>query len=280
MLQKLNTVSAELKALRTLVRKEPKRVFKKGVRTAASTLASTWLSETGPALALSGQIVEGKLAEYTEAFRELLRISGPGSFKVRYDEVLGNILKDFRNDLILPLHEKPATSTSLALLTGLFKGLAVEEDDYLKEAIGCAQRGFLKASAILGWCAAIDRIHRKIEAVGFATFNVTSAQMASQTKGRFKKFSQVQSVQTIGELREVFDNIILWIIEGMQLIDSNQHTRLRSCFEMRCQSAHPGDAPIKEFNLLSFYSDIREIVLENPKFALPGKVASSPPAIE
>ena len=111
-------------------------------------------------------------------------------------------------------------------------------------------------------------IQKRIEKIGFETFNVTSAQMASQQKGRFKKYNQVQNITSLNDLREVFDNIVLWIIEGMGLIDSNQHLRLRSCFDMRCQSAHPGDAPITEYNLLSFYSDLKEIVFDNPKFYL------------
>jgi hypothetical protein len=92
--------------------------------------------------------------------------------------------------------------------------------------------------------------------------------MASQTKGRYKRFNQPQSVASISELREVFDTTILWIVEGMGLIDSNQRIRLRSCFDMRCHGAHPGDAPITEFNLLSFFSDIDQIVLSNPKFVV------------
>lgn len=90
--------------------------------------------------------------------------------------------------------------------------------------------------------------------------------MASETKGRYKKFNQVQNISSISELREVFDHIILWIIEGLELIDSNQHTRLRSCFELRCQCSHPGDAPVTEYNLLSYYSDLNEIIFKNPKF--------------
>ncbi len=120
----------------------------------------------------------------------------------------------------------------------------------------------------MAWCTAIDRIHRKIEEIGFTTFNVTSARMASQTAGRFKKFNQTQNVNSLSELRNVFENIVLWIVEGMGLIDSNQHMRLGSCFEMRCHAAHPGEAPITSFNLLSIFSDIDQMVLLNPKFAL------------
>lgn len=92
--------------------------------------------------------------------------------------------------------------------------------------------------------------------------------MASQKTGRFKKFSQTQNVNSLSELREVIDTAVLWIIEGMGLVDSNRQTRLRSCFEMRCHGAHPGEAPITSFNLLSFFSDLDQIVLSNPKFTV------------
>jgi len=76
----------------------------------------------------------------------------------------------------------------------------------------------------------------------------------------------VQNVASLSETREVFDAVILWVIEGMGLIDSNQHTRLRSCFDMRCQCAHPGDAPVTQYNLVSYFSDLNEIVFKNDKF--------------
>jgi hypothetical protein len=92
--------------------------------------------------------------------------------------------------------------------------------------------------------------------------------MASQNQGRFKRFNSPQNINSISELREVFDTVILWIIEGMLLIDSNQHTRLKGCFDLRCQCAHPGDAPVTEFNLLSYFSDLNEIILRNQKFQI------------
>jgi hypothetical protein len=90
--------------------------------------------------------------------------------------------------------------------------------------------------------------------------------IASSQTGRFKKFNKVFNISSISDVREVFDNDILWVIEGMQLIDLNQHTRLKSCFDMRNQCAHPGEAPITFYNLLSFFSDINEIILNNAKF--------------
>lgn len=38
------------------------------------------------------------------------------------------------------------------------------------------------------------------------------------------------------------------------------------CFMMRSNSAHLGEAPITEENLGSFYSDLKGLVFDNPKF--------------
>jgi hypothetical protein len=99
-------------------------------------------------------------------------------------------------------------------------------------------------------------------------FNTASAKMASANAGRFKRFSKVFKVSSLDELKEVFDNDVLWVIEGMSLVDLNQHTRLKSCFDMRNHCAHPGEAPITPYNLMSFFSDINEILFKNTKFTL------------
>jgi hypothetical protein len=39
---------------------------------------------------------------------------------------------------------------------------------------------------------------------------------------------------------------------------------------MRCHGADPGDAPITQFNLMSFFSDLDQIVFMSEKFKLPG----------
>jgi hypothetical protein len=38
---------------------------------------------------------------------------------------------------------------------------------------------------------------------------------------------------------------------------------------MRCHGAHPGNAPITPYNLMSFFSDLDQIVFMNPTFKLP-----------
>jgi transcriptional regulator with XRE-family HTH domain len=57
------------------------------------------------------------------------------------------------------------------------------ESDHFKESLDSARGGHLRAATVMAWCAAIDRIHRAIEQIGFDKFNAMSAQMTAQQKG-------------------------------------------------------------------------------------------------
>ena len=258
----------DLKKLRRHVKaEEVKQIGKKDLRTRAEEVGSRWFNDLSTQLSrdfcFSAELIE----KYSAGCARLIKLSSPNNLKTSYLEVLNDLIRPFRDELILPVQQGAAAGGQTNTFDAFFSTLTnSDETEYLKEAIACAKKRYYRAAVVLGWCAAIDRVHQKIEHIGFATFNVTSAQMASQQKGRFKRFNQTQNVSSISELREVFDTVIMWIIEGMGLIDSNEHTRLRSCFEMRCHGAHPGQAPITEYNLMSFYSDIDQIVLNNPKF--------------
>jgi hypothetical protein len=269
MLDELRQLHAGLKDLRRDVSREAgPQIAKNELRKRAETLSTSWFSTTAPSLAQHHLLSTEAVERYSALFATLLKLSRPNNLRSRYLEVIKDILKKFHDELVLPIQTEPKLAKEVSHLEKMLEGLASDEENaYLKEATACAAEGFLRAAAVLGWCSAIDRIHRAIEKIGFAKFNTVSQQMAAATSGRFKKFSSPQKITSISELREVFDSNILWILEGMHLIDNNQHTRLRSCFELRCQSSHPGDAPVTEYNLLSFFSDIYEIVLKNPKFA-------------
>lgn len=270
MVDKLKQLLADLKAFRKAIKGEKvARIAKKDLRNTAEGLGSLWFAEFSVKIQQDLGLSSDVLDKYTNGFGRLIYLSSPNNLKKSYIEVLGGLIKPFRDELIIPAHKGGSSSASLSLLHNILKDLPdPEENEYLKEAISCAQRGFLRASVVLGWCAAVDRVHRRIEDVGFTKFNVASVQMAGQKKGRFKRFSSLQNVNSLSELREVFDTVNLWIIEGMGMIDSNQHTRLRSCFDLRCHCGHPGEAPVTEYNLMSFYSDLNEIIFKNPMFQI------------
>jgi len=268
LVESLKQLQGQLLSLRKSVANEKaKTISKQPLREQAEQMSTVWFSGLADELSASGTIQAALIQSYSDNFGRLIKISAPNNLKGSYLDVLGNLTKKFRDDLILPVQKTPTSVNNASLLAKMLANLPnPEEDTYLTEAINCASKEYFRAAVVLGWCAAIDRIHRTVEKIGFAKFNITSASIASQTQGRFKKFNSPQNIGSLSEMREVFDTVVLWVIEGMQLIDSNQHTRLKGCFDLRCQCAHPGDAPVTEYNLLSFFSDLNEIVLRNPKF--------------
>jgi len=269
LIDSLKTFERDMKSLRRDVKSERViQIAKKTLRQRAEMLGTTWFSKVVPGLQAANQLPADLLEGYSKLFARLIQLSSPNNLRSSYLDVLNDAAKSFRRDIIIPVQTSGGQPSAVSQVEKLLLGISSPtQSEYLAEAVACAKYRLFRGAAVLGWCAAIDQIHLAVHRVGFAQFNIASAPMASQTKGRFKKFNQVQNVSSLGELREVFDTTILWILGGMQLIDSNQHTRLRSCFELRCQCAHPGEAPVTEFNLLSFFSDLDLIVFKNPKLA-------------
>lgn len=236
-------------------------------------LAAEWFSDFSKQLIAYG-IESVTLKKYDEAFKKLLELSSGNNRRSSYQKQFAEIYKSFNANIIIFLQTDAVDpeENDMAFskeVEELLKNVSnKEENEYLRESLGCWENGFLKASVVLIWCAAVDRIHKAIEQIGFDEFNKTSKQMKNQKVGRFKRFDKEYTIQSISELRTVFDSDILWVVEGMQLIDINQHTRLASCFDMRCHSGHPGEAPITKYNVLSCFSDIIEIIFVNSKFSI------------
>ncbi len=245
------------------------RVSKKHLKQCAEEIGSQWFADIKPLIEQHLGAREETLDKYDRVAERLLSLGEHNNLSKSYLEALDSLLKRFRSDFIIPSQKGSNEGQSISVLHKVIESLPDPvEGEYLDEAIKCAQRGFYRASVVLGWCATIDRMHRKIEDIGFTIFNVTSTKMASQKSGRYKRFNSPQNVSSLSELREVFDRNVLHIIEGMGLVDTNQNTRLISCFEMRNQAAHPGQAGFTEYNLMSFFSDINQIVLQNSTFKL------------
>lgn len=269
MVEELKSFLDDLKSFRKDLKAETTlQVAKKALRSRAEDLGSRWFNEISPLVTSAGGFSAALVEQYSTGCARLIKLSSPNNLRKSYLITLDQLIKPFRNDLVLPAQQGTSgTNGTNSEFDAFFSNLSDQQESaYLEESLMCAKAGYLRAAVVLGWCAAVDRVHRRIEKEGFANFNVQSARLASQSKGRFKKFNQTQNVNNLSELRMVFDTTVLWIIEGMGWIDANQHTRLRSCFDMRNHSAHPGEAPITKYNLLSFFSDIDQIVISNSVF--------------
>lgn len=233
-------------------------------------LGQSWFDDARPkALALGLHVAV--LESYDQLFTRLIAVTGGKTARrSSVESVLCDINAKFKAELVVPAqtHMAGAKASQSDFGPLLDRLPDTFENAYVAEGLACLSDGHLKASVVLGWCACIDRIHRVIEQLGLERFNVATIEMAGKASGRFKRFTKKYSVESVSELRQVFDTDILLVLEYLQLIDVNQQVRLRSCFEMRNHAAHPGDAPVSRFNVLSFYSDVIEIVLANEAFAL------------
>ncbi|MGA2534052.1 MAG: hypothetical protein ABSG19_13570 [Candidatus Aminicenantales bacterium] len=270
-LDKLSFFRSSLQSLKRDISKiKTVQINRLDIRTRADKLATLWVEELRSPLEYKFKINKIVIEDTAEAMRHLHILSRPNNLKTSYDNVLRTVLKNFENKFVLPIKQTASELESVLDLEKIIPGLMnPAESEYLKEAIDCASSNFFRASIVLGWCAVIDRIQKKIQAMGFRIFNETSKKLKEQ-KGRYKNWNKEFSITTLAELQTVFDNDLILVCEGMGLLDSNQSDRLsRVCFQYRNHSAHPGEAPIGEPHVVSFFSDINSIILQNPKFRLP-----------
>jgi hypothetical protein len=234
----------------------------------AQLIAKKWFEDIEPILEQFG-ISEPIKNKYHDYFSQLLQLSLKTSRTKTYQKIIKEILTDFKDDILIVVMKSAGKITSIAGLIKILENATEEEKEYLDEALGCAKYGFYRASMVLVWSAAVHRMQKVVEKLGFSEFNKKSKEMKSKCEGRFKRFQKSFSVNSLSELRAtVFDTDLLWVLEYWELIDANQHERLSICFTMRNNAAHPGEAPITDINLASAFSDLKNIAFDNPKFKL------------
>jgi len=233
------------------------------------TLATRWFEHIDPTLRSAFHFDDEILIKYREPFGKILELSGGKPSKRVVLTILESILNSYHADVLVSVQKHEAILSKFPSLDTILTHASGLEADYLAEAIECAQLGKQRAAIILGWCAAINRLHLYIEREGFAKFNQTTIQMFNIQTGRYRRYNKKFDIQNLSDLRmSGFDGDLLWVLEFMGAIDGNQHERLEICFTMRNNCAHPGEATITDENLLSFISDLNTYVFANPKFKL------------
>jgi hypothetical protein len=243
------------------------RIRQRALLNVGAAAARQWFDVVRPALERAG-FPSDTIIAFSSRFEALLAMMRGQPMKTAYLGLLSDISSRYIPDIVHVIEIGSFTSVTGLSIAPYIESLPVDEGDYLDEAQRCLSANALRGCIVLGWCATIARIHSKIEQIGFDKFSKATEEMTSKTTGRFKPYTKKYLVESRSELQRIFDTDILFILEYLQLIDGNQHARLRHCFDMRNHSAHPGQAPITGENLYSFFSDITQIVLKNPKFAL------------
>lgn len=265
----INAVDRKLDSLSTDFGKcKIKFVTKKQTQQEVQLVAKKWFEQVEPVIQQFG-IAEPIKNKYHNLFTQLLQLSLKPSWKRTYQKVIKEVLADFKEEILVNVLKSTGRITSIANFVKILESVTTEEKEYLTEALGCAKYEFYRASMVIVWSAAINRMHKVIEKLGLTEFNKKSEEMKIICDGRFKRFRKSFNVHSLSELRAtVFDTDLLWILEYWGLIDANQHERLGICLTMRNNAAHPGEAIITEPNLASAFSDLKTIVFDNPRFKL------------
>ena len=247
-----------------------KQIQAKQLLDGLESLATRWFEHLEPTLRSTFRLDEEVLNKYREPFGKVLELSGGKPSKRVVLTILESSLRSYHADILVPVQKHQAILSKFPSLDTVLSHAIGLEVDYLTEAIECARLGKRRAAIILGWCAAVNRLHLHIEREGFDKFNQATVQMSTIQTGRYKRFNKKFEIHNLSDLRmTVFDGDLLWVLEFLGAIDGNQHERLEICFTMRNTCAHPGDATVTDENLLSFFSDLDTLVFANPKFALP-----------
>lgn len=268
-LENLNEVENALDRLSIEFSQSPtKLVSRKQIRQRVQSIAKKWFEEIEPLFHQFG-VSDTVRKKYHELFTKLLQLSMKTSRKKTYQKTIKQILVDFKDDITILVMQFAGQIGSIANLVKILVDVTEEEEEYLSEALGCARYGFFRGAMVLVWSAAISRMQKVVEKLGFDEFNKKSKEMKDISVGRFKRFNKSFNIHSLSELRvSVFDTDLLWILEYWRLIDANQHQRLSICLTMRNNAAHPGEASITELNLASAFSDLKNIVFDNPQFRL------------
>jgi hypothetical protein len=270
-LRKLDSFEGDLRKLRKSISTlTGTTVGRQQQRKDAEELATRWVEDLRSPLEHKFSISKETIAETSESLKRLHVLSRPNNLKSSYLTVLDSVLDHFKDKFVLPIQQMSTTVESKFDLQKLVSGLSnPDESEYLKEAIDSANAGFHRAAIVLGWCAVIDRVQKKIQGLGFAKFNSSSIALKAQTSGRHKRWNKEFNITTLGELQTVFDTDLITVCEGMGLLDSNQADRLIDVdFQYRNHSAHPGEAPIEDPHVVAFFTDINSIILTNTKFVV------------
>jgi len=178
--ERLESILQRTKALRKDVKTETNaRVYKRGFLDAAGALGSDWHKNYAPSLkhSLSPELI----SKYGDLYKKLIELSAPGSRRAAFVETLESIIKPFNADLMIPSQQGALGAAAASSFAAFFASLSnADESEYLKEALACAKEGHHRAAVVLGWSAAVDRIHRVVQHKGFTKFNLMSQQMRKQ----------------------------------------------------------------------------------------------------
>lgn len=263
-----------LKSLKREVQKNRSLLInQKRLREEARALVTQWDEKLRSPLEHKFKLPSADISDMAEQMKQLYRLSLNPNRKTSYMNTLNSSLRKFNNRFMVPVSfTAPAIQPSPNMGTdfdirSIFPDLSgLNESEYMKEAIICAEAGCLRAAVVLGWCAVIDEMQSYFIRKGFDHLNRLSDNLQKNQSGKFKRWNKKFNITTKSELQTLIrDADLITLVEGDNIITYNQAKTLHWCLHIRNQSAHPGEFSLTKDHLKVFFSDIRYIIIENQK---------------
>ena len=267
----LQSLRNDLDKLRKKLRSSSaKNVSNSETKNMAKGTSMMWFENIRQALPSFG-VSRETVSEYSVYFKNLVRAALPqATHRNTYQKILDEIQDRFDDSLLLPVYVSAGEIVDVSHLEKILEKISDDDErEYLEQAIGCAHHDFLSASVVMGWCAAVNRMHRIIENKwGFPRFTQITEEMVQNNKGPYRAFRMPYEVSNLGDMRQVPDRVTMFALKHEGLVTANQYKKLDKCLLTRNLAAHPGETKTNPEDLASFYRNLKDLVFDNSKFEM------------
>jgi len=227
-------------------------------------IAKEWL-RTSASLRAVPNVNTANIDEIDSLMNSVLTKTTGRSRASNYYSSLDQVNKRFIPEVLVPLIKaegSPDQVSARQLHTLLAPHLLPEEVHYVDEASRCLTLQCFRAAIIMLWSAAIARLHRAIETLGFAAFNAASAAASSRGGGPFNRLTKSLSITSLPELQRTRDFDI--IVIGMELwkYDLQTFQELDRLLGTRNDSAHPGTLQPTALDVQQFATKLQAYIFQ------------------
>lgn len=179
-----------------------------------------------------------------------------------YRKKLAPLLSGYNESVLIPLirfEGSPRQVAARQLQQTFETVVGPDEATYIDEASKCVGAHCFRAAIIMLWAAAVARIHRAVEAVGFSAFNA-AVQATAKKKGDPYKRVTGNEVTSLPELQKLRDFDLL--VVGMELwkYDLTTFQELDRLLGTRNGAAHPGMLHPTALDVQQYAAKLAEIV--------------------
>ena len=140
-----------------------------------------------------------------------------------------------------------------------------EENEYIAEGIYCLENNCLKAASVMIWAAGISKIISYI-LKDISDYNNVSTIMSQSKKDPYKQLKIYKTgISGEDDLRDGRDYQLLFYLLHKKLISKTQYNKLKSCYTMRCDCAHPTDIKLSLNEAIAVFDNVHQLIFSNKK---------------